>query len=72
MPLDIADGTIQTVRSIVNPDKLGHLGALANRAELAGQAKATRRTSDNPARSARQPSPPQTPPKHHAPSRCSA
>ncbi|HEV8192957.1 MAG TPA: hypothetical protein VGP82_15940 [Ktedonobacterales bacterium] len=24
--LDIADGLIQTVRSIVNPDKLAHLG----------------------------------------------
>jgi len=28
--LDIADGQIQAVRSIVNPDKLGHLGRLAN------------------------------------------
>jgi RNA polymerase sigma-70 factor (ECF subfamily) len=30
MILDIADGQIQTVRSIVNPDKLGHLGPLAD------------------------------------------
>jgi len=27
--LDIADGRIQTVRSVVNPDKLGHLGPLS-------------------------------------------
>ena len=26
MALDIADGQIQGIRSIVNPDKLGHLG----------------------------------------------
>ena len=26
MALDIADGRIQGIRSIVNPDKLGHLG----------------------------------------------
>lgn len=32
--LDIVDGAIQTVRSIVNPDKLGHLGELANVREL--------------------------------------
>jgi RNA polymerase sigma-70 factor (ECF subfamily) len=30
MALDIADGQIQTIRSIVNPDKLGHLGPLAD------------------------------------------
>jgi RNA polymerase sigma-70 factor (ECF subfamily) len=27
--LDIAEGVVQTIRSIVNPDKLGHLGPLA-------------------------------------------
>jgi RNA polymerase sigma-70 factor (ECF subfamily) len=30
MALDIADGQIQTIRSIVNPAKLGHLGPLAD------------------------------------------
>jgi RNA polymerase sigma-70 factor, ECF subfamily len=30
MTLDIADGAVQTVRSIVNPGKLGHLGPLAD------------------------------------------
>ena len=28
--LDIADGVVQTVRSIINPAKLGHLGPLAD------------------------------------------
>jgi RNA polymerase sigma-70 factor (ECF subfamily) len=30
MVLDIADGAVQTVRSVINPDKLGHLGPLAD------------------------------------------
>ena len=34
MALDIADGRIQGVRSIVNPDKLGHVGPVANVQEL--------------------------------------
>ena len=34
MGLDIADGQIQTIRSIVNPDKLGHLGPVADANEL--------------------------------------
>ena len=32
--LDIADGAVQTVRSVINPDKLQHLGPLADRALL--------------------------------------
>jgi RNA polymerase sigma-70 factor, ECF subfamily len=28
--LDIADGQVQAVRSVVNPDRLGHLGPLAD------------------------------------------
>jgi RNA polymerase sigma-70 factor, ECF subfamily len=28
--LDIADGQVQTVRSVINPEKLGHLGPLAD------------------------------------------
>jgi RNA polymerase sigma-70 factor (ECF subfamily) len=28
--LDIVDGVVQTVRSVINPDKLGHLGPLAD------------------------------------------
>ena len=30
MSLDIADGEIQAIRSIVNPEKLGHLGPVAD------------------------------------------
>ena len=32
--LDIVDGVVQTVRSIINPEKLGHLGELADPREL--------------------------------------
>ncbi len=32
--LDIADGHVQAIRSIVNPDKLDHLGAVADMREL--------------------------------------
>jgi RNA polymerase sigma-70 factor, ECF subfamily len=28
--LDIADGVVQTIRSVINPDKLGHLGPVAD------------------------------------------
>jgi RNA polymerase sigma-70 factor (ECF subfamily) len=34
MALDIAGGKVQTIRSIVNPEKLGHLGPLADIQEL--------------------------------------
>ena len=34
MALDIADGQIQGIRSIVNPDKLGHLGEVADASAL--------------------------------------
>jgi RNA polymerase sigma-70 factor (ECF subfamily) len=34
MALDIADGVVQTIRGIVNPDKLAHLGPVADVREL--------------------------------------
>jgi RNA polymerase sigma-70 factor (TIGR02957 family) len=34
MSLDIADGQVQAIRSIVNPEKLGHLGPVADAQEL--------------------------------------
>jgi RNA polymerase sigma-70 factor (ECF subfamily) len=34
LALDIAVGSIQTVRSVINPDKLGHLGLVADALEL--------------------------------------
>jgi RNA polymerase sigma-70 factor (TIGR02957 family) len=37
MALDIADGHVQAVRSIVNPDKLGHVGPLADPRALLGR-----------------------------------
>jgi RNA polymerase sigma-70 factor (ECF subfamily) len=35
--IDIADGVVQTVRSVINPDKLHHLGRLADRQALLDQ-----------------------------------
>lgn len=37
MVLDIADGEVQTVRSVINPEKLRHLGPLADVGELLRQ-----------------------------------
>jgi RNA polymerase sigma-70 factor (ECF subfamily) len=39
MALDIADGQIQGIRSIVNPDKLGHLGEVADTNALLKRAR---------------------------------
>jgi RNA polymerase sigma-70 factor (ECF subfamily) len=36
LSLDIADGQVQTVRSILNPDKLRHLGQLTDWSWLRG------------------------------------
>ncbi len=30
LALDVLDGQIQTIRSVINPDKLGHLGTVAD------------------------------------------
>jgi RNA polymerase sigma-70 factor (ECF subfamily) len=30
MSVDIADGDVQTIRSVINPDKLAHLGPVAD------------------------------------------
>jgi RNA polymerase sigma-70 factor (TIGR02957 family) len=37
LALDIADGQVQTIRSIVNPEKLGHLGPVADAKQLFAQ-----------------------------------
>ena len=42
LALDIADGQVQTIRSIVNPDKLRHLGEPADLYSLLRQSKAER------------------------------
>lgn len=47
LSLDIADGQVQTVRSIINPDKLRHLGPLLDpRALLASRPRDTRPGDD--------------------------
>jgi hypothetical protein len=28
--LDVADGVVQTIRAVVNPDKLGHIGPVSD------------------------------------------
>jgi RNA polymerase sigma-70 factor (TIGR02957 family) len=45
MALDIAEGQIQGIRSIVNPDKLGHLGEVADVAALLRGGGASPRSS---------------------------
>jgi RNA polymerase sigma-70 factor (ECF subfamily) len=37
LAVDIADGAVQTVRSVINPDKLQHLGPVADRDALLAQ-----------------------------------
>jgi RNA polymerase sigma-70 factor (ECF subfamily) len=39
--LDVLDGLVQTVRSVVNPDKLRHLGLLADVRTLAREVRRT-------------------------------
>ena len=45
MALDIAEGRVQGVRSIVNPDKLRHVGPVADLRALLERASRTRRTT---------------------------
>jgi RNA polymerase sigma-70 factor (ECF subfamily) len=44
--LDVLGGRIQTIRSVVNPDKLGHLGPVADAWALAQAAKQARQQGD--------------------------
>ncbi len=43
MTLDVLDGRVQTIRSVVSPDKLGHLGPLADAWGFARELKQARR-----------------------------
>jgi RNA polymerase sigma-70 factor (ECF subfamily) len=45
MSLDIADGSVQTVRSVLSPEKLHHLGPLVDRELLRNRGRAHRRSS---------------------------
>jgi RNA polymerase sigma-70 factor (ECF subfamily) len=42
MSLDIAEGRIQAIRSIVNPEKLSHLGTVADAEELFARIRESR------------------------------
>ena len=44
--LDILDGRIQTIRSVINPDKLGHVGPVANAWAVIREANQARRPTD--------------------------
>ena len=45
MTLEVLDGRIQTIRSVVNPDKLGHVGPVGDGWAVAGEIKRARRSS---------------------------
>lgn len=44
--LDILDGQIQTIRTVINPEKLGHLGPVADAWAVIGEANRARRSTD--------------------------
>ena len=46
MTLDVLDGRIQAIRSVVNPDKLGHLGPVADAWAITREVKQARRRGD--------------------------
>jgi RNA polymerase sigma-70 factor (ECF subfamily) len=46
LTLDVLDGRIQTIRSVQNPDKLGHLGPVADTWAVLREAQQARRPTD--------------------------
>jgi RNA polymerase sigma-70 factor, ECF subfamily len=46
LALEFLGGRIQTIRSVVNPDKLGHMGPLADAWALTRELKQARRLQD--------------------------
>jgi len=46
LTLDVLGGRIQTIRSVVNPDKLGHVGEVADAWAIAREVKRARRLRD--------------------------
>jgi RNA polymerase sigma-70 factor, ECF subfamily len=46
LALDILDGQIQTIRAVVNPEKLGHVGPVADAWAIAREVKQARRPRD--------------------------
>jgi RNA polymerase sigma-70 factor (ECF subfamily) len=47
LALDILDGQIQTIRSVINPDKLGHIGPVADAWAVIREAKQARQPTDD-------------------------
>jgi hypothetical protein len=48
LTLDVLGGRIQTIRSVVNPDKLGHVGPVADAWAIAREVKQARRPGTDP------------------------
>ncbi|WP_166872765.1 RNA polymerase sigma-70 factor [Salinibacterium sp. ZJ450] len=48
LALDILDGRIQTIRAVLNPDKLGHLGPVADAWAVMREANQARRSTGEP------------------------
>jgi RNA polymerase sigma-70 factor, ECF subfamily len=46
LTLDTLDGQIQTIRAVANPDKLGHVGPVADAWAIAREVKQARRLRD--------------------------
>ncbi|CAL9471396.1 ECF RNA polymerase sigma factor SigJ [Streptomyces sp. enrichment culture] len=46
LSLDIVEGRIQTIRSVINPDKLGHVGPVADAWEVNREVNQARRSAD--------------------------
>jgi RNA polymerase sigma-70 factor (ECF subfamily) len=46
LTIDVLGGRIQTIRSVVNPDKLRHLGPVADAWAIAREVKQARRLTD--------------------------
>ena len=46
LALDVLDGRIQAIRSVINPDKLGHLGPVADAWAVARELNQARRPTD--------------------------
>jgi len=46
LALDILDGRIQTIRAVINPDKLGHLGPVADAWAVLREVNQARRPTD--------------------------
>jgi RNA polymerase sigma-70 factor (ECF subfamily) len=44
--LDVLGGQIQTIRSVLNPDKLGHVGPVADAWAVIREANQARRSAD--------------------------